>query len=108
MHVLHCTIATSVRGVTLNAAHLDSLLNFALLACMAKFKTETKCTVVKVPSLTEVALTEIVTGGPHLMRISLLQFFQTFHLYLAYAFLANFISLHCKYVHGKYHKKLYF
>ena len=35
-------------------------------------------------------------------------FFKTFQVYLAYAFLANFISLHCKYVHGKYHEKLYF
>ena len=38
------------------------------------------------------------TGGPRLMRISLvqillLQFFKTIHKYLAYAFLGLFISL---------------
>ena len=54
--------ATSVRGVTLTAAHLGSFLNFAQLARMAKFKIELKCAVVKVTplsqSLTEVALVQ--------------------------------------------------
>ena len=58
---------------------------------MAKFKIENESIAVKVTSLTEVALTEI--GGPHLMRISLLRFFKTFHKYLAYAFFGLFISL---------------
>ena len=34
-----------------------------------------------------------ITGGPRLMRISLVPFFKTFHKYLAYAFLGLFISL---------------
>ena len=41
---------TSVRGITLTAAH------FAQLACMEKIKTEPKCAAVKVTPLTEVAI----------------------------------------------------
>ena len=37
--------------------------------------------------------TKTNTGDPRLMRISLLQFFKTFHRYLAYAFFGLFISL---------------
>ena len=48
--------ATSIRGVTLTAAHLDSCLNFSQLTCMAKFKIEPKCAAVKVTSPTEVIL----------------------------------------------------
>ena len=51
--------ATSVRGVTLTAAHLGSFLNFAQLGCIAKFKIEPKCAAVKVMPLTEVALATI-------------------------------------------------
>ena len=47
--------ATSVRGVTLTAAHLGSFLN---VARMAKFKIELKCAAVKVTPLTEVALVQ--------------------------------------------------
>ena len=50
--------ATSVRDVTLTAAHLGSFLNFAQLARMAKFKIELKCAAVKVKPLTEVALVQ--------------------------------------------------
>ena len=49
--------ATSLREVTLTAAHLGSFLNFAQLARTATFKIEPKCTAVKVTSLSEVALT---------------------------------------------------
>ena len=48
--------ATSVRGVTLTAAHLGAFLNSAQLACMAKFKAEPKYPVVKVTPLTEFPL----------------------------------------------------
>ena len=47
--------ATLVRGVTLTAAQLGSILNFAQVACMAKFKIEPKCEAVKVTPLTEVS-----------------------------------------------------
>ena len=47
---------TSVRGITLTAAHFGSFLNFAQLACMEKIKTEPKCAAVKVTPLTEVAI----------------------------------------------------
>ena len=49
--------ATSLREVTLTAAHLGSFLNFAQLAHTATFKIEPKCTAVKETSLSEVALT---------------------------------------------------
>ena len=52
--------ATSVRGVTLTAAHLGSFLNFAQLACMAKFKIELKCAAVKVAPPIEVALNSTI------------------------------------------------
>ena len=60
--------ATSVRGITLTAAHLGSFVNFAQLACMAKFKIEPKCAAVKVTPLTEVALVRrlvlsVIGGG---------------------------------------------
>ena len=48
--------ATSVRGITLTAAHLGSILNFAMQPSWAKFKKEPKCAAVKVTPLTEVAL----------------------------------------------------
>ena len=50
------TNANSVRGITLTSARLGSFVNFAQLACMAKFKIEPKCAAVKVTPLTEVAL----------------------------------------------------
>ena len=48
--------ATSVRGVTLTAALLGSFLNFAQLACTAKFNIEPKCAAVKATPQTEAAL----------------------------------------------------
>ena len=39
----------------MTAVHLGSFLNFAQLACTAKFKIEPKCAAVKVTPLTEVA-----------------------------------------------------
>ena len=47
--------ATSAKGIDLNAAYLGSFLNFAQLACSAKFKIEPKCAEVKETLLTEVA-----------------------------------------------------
>ena len=49
--------ASSVRDVTLTAAHLDSFLNFAQLAYMEKFKTEPKYPAVIESPRNEVALT---------------------------------------------------
>ena len=46
--------AILVRGFTLTASHLVSFLNFAQLACTAKFNIEPKCAAVKVTPLTEV------------------------------------------------------
>ena len=40
----------------MTTANLGSFLNFAQLACMAKFKIEPKCAAVKVTPLSEVAL----------------------------------------------------
>ena len=48
--------AILVRGFTLTASHLVSFLNFAQLACTAKFKIEPKCAAVKVTPLTEAPL----------------------------------------------------
>ena len=42
------TKATSVKGVTLTAAQLGSILNFAVQSRMTKFQKETKYTAVKV------------------------------------------------------------
>ena len=52
----HFVKATSVRGVTLTAAHLGSFLNFAQLAHMAKFKIEPRYAAVTVMPVTEVAI----------------------------------------------------
>ena len=46
----------------MTAAHLGSFLNFAQLACTAKFKIGPKCAVVEVNPLTEVALAVRLTN----------------------------------------------
>ena len=54
--MLKWAIATSVRGVPYTAAHLGSILNFAMQASCARFKKEPKYAAVKVTPLTEVVL----------------------------------------------------
>ena len=44
------------KGSPLTTADLGSFLNFAQLACKAKFKIEPKCAAVKLTLLTEIAL----------------------------------------------------
>ena len=57
------TKASPVRCVTLTAANLRSILNFAMQASWAKFKKESKCIAVKVTLLTEVALPQSVDSN---------------------------------------------